>query len=225
MWSIALFPCSYTDGARIIGELSYSLDLQVFTDEMLFSEVSARFGLPLEKTAKVIYGKTSSLRQNTLEKEKYIHLLSCTLTALMMLTPERRMFYGLHTSLLDPRIHRVLRVLVIGDERSRVRRAMQQEDLSEKVARDYIRTHDEQVFNWTRHLIKKDAYDRSLYDIVVRSENKDFFDLTSKITQHYNTLKSIPAQPPMDDPLVYSSTASPQIIELQTEPEKTPVSL
>ncbi len=136
MWSIALFPCSYTDGARIIGELSYSLGLQVYTDEMLFSELSERFGFPIEKAAGLIYGKTPSLHRNTLKKEKNIHLLRCTLMTLRMLSPRRRMFYGLHTSLLDPRIHRVLKVLVIDDDESRVRRAMQQERLSEEVARD-----------------------------------------------------------------------------------------
>lgn len=225
MWSIALFPCSYTDGARIIGELSYSLNLQVYTDEMLFSEVSARFGLPVEKLTKVIYEKNSSQHQNTPDKEKYINMLSSTLTALMMLTPRKRMYYGLHTSLLDPRIHRVLRVLVMDDKRSREKRAMQQEGLSEEVAGDHIRIHDEQAFTWTRFLFQKDAYDRSLYDIVVHSENRDFFDLTAKITRHYKALKSAPAQPPIHDPLADSGTTFSQIIKFLTEPDKTPVSL
>ena len=39
MRSIALFPCSYTDGAGIIGELSATLFLQVYTDEMLFADI------------------------------------------------------------------------------------------------------------------------------------------------------------------------------------------
>lgn len=225
MWSIALFPCSYTDGARIIGELSYSLNLQVYTDEMLFSEVSARFGLPVEKLTKVIYEKDSSQRQNTPDKKKYINMLSSTLTALMMLTPRKRMYYGLHTSLLDPRIHRVLRVLVMDDKRSREKRAKQQEGLSEEVAGDHIRIHDEQAFTWTRFLFQKDAYDKSLYDIVVHSENRDFFDLTAKITRHYKALKSAPAQPPIHDPLADSGTTFSQIIKFLTEPDKTPVSL
>ena len=225
MWSIALFPCSYTDGARIIGELSYSLGLQVYTDEVLFSELSERFGVPIEKAAGLIYGKTPSLHLNTLKKEKYIHLLRCTLMTLRMLSPRRRMFYGLHTSLLDPRIHRVLKVLVIDDDESRVRRAMQQEKLSEEVARDSIRKHDEKAFTWTQLLLQKDAYDRSLYDVVIRCENKEFFDITSQVIQHYQSVSRSPTQPLMHAPPVHSSTSLHQIIELQTEPEKTPVSL
>ena len=217
MWSIALFPCSYTDGARIIGELSYSLGLQVYTDEVLFSELSERFGVPIEKAAGLIYGKTPSLHLNTLKKEKYIHLLRCTLMTLRMLSPRRRMFYGLHTSLLDPRIHRVLKVLVIDDDESRVRRAMQQERLSEEVARDSIRKHDEKAFTWTQLLFQKDAYDRSLYDVVIRCENKEFFDLTSQVIKHYQVVSSSPTQLPMHEPLVWSSESLPQIVDLKTE--------
>jgi hypothetical protein len=49
MRSLALFPCSHTDGAGIIGELSNSLNLRVYTDAMLFADISEQFGVRVEK--------------------------------------------------------------------------------------------------------------------------------------------------------------------------------
>ena len=38
--SLAIFPCRFTDSARILGELSYTLSLPVHTDRMIMAMVS-----------------------------------------------------------------------------------------------------------------------------------------------------------------------------------------
>lgn len=184
MWSIALFPCSYTGGAKIIGELSYLLNLQMYTDEILFSGVSGEFGVPVEKVTEIICEKAPSLHRYSLRKEKYVNLLRCSLEAQMLASPGRRLHYGLHTSLLDSERDRVMKILVFDPEESRVRRAIQQEGFSEKAARDHIMAHDGKVTEWTQFIFQKDAYDTSLYDVVIRCEGKDLFDITNLVMQH-----------------------------------------
>lgn len=60
--------------------------------------------------------------------------------------------FGLHTSLLDFKKERILQVRVFDDKENRVKRAMQQEGFTEKVARDHVRRHDQKISDWTNFL-------------------------------------------------------------------------
>lgn len=194
MRSIALFPCSYTDGAGIIGELSAALRLQVYTDEMLFADISKRFGVPVDALKKTIFARESEPDRQPSDKGKYITFARLLLAAPAMVHSGRRMFYGLHTALLDTVGERILRVLVFDSEERRMRRAMRQEGCREAAAREYIRRHDEKVSRWTRHLFGKDAYDRSLYDLFISFDNNGLLDITGQIAQHYKAANN-PSKP------------------------------
>lgn len=185
MLSIALFPCSYTDGARIIGELSYNLQLRVYTDEMLFSDVLKQFGISLKKMKNIIWGNQPALRNNTLRKDKYINLLKCTLDWRKKLTPNRYIYYGLHTSLFDSHTDGTFKVLVIDNERNRVRRAMVKDGLSEAAAIQQIIHQDTKVSRWTQFLFNKNAYDPTLHDLVIQHHKNDLFEITDEIIKHY----------------------------------------
>jgi cytidylate kinase len=186
MRSIALFPCSYTDEARIIGELSNALHLRVYTDEMLFSEISEQFGIPVEKLKKILFSRTPIQNRNRLEKDKYIDLVRCSLAARRVLSRDGCIFYGVHTSLLDTESDRVLKVLVFDEVEGRVQRAMQQEGFSENAARDFIIQHDDKVSAWTQCLFNEDAYTPSLYDLVVTYNNGELLDIITQIMQRFD---------------------------------------
>lgn len=191
MRSIALFPCSYTDGAGIIGELSAALFLQVYTDEMLFADISKRFGVPVDSLKKTVFGRGAEPDGQPSAKEKYITFARLLLDAPAMVLSGRRMFYGLHTALLGPACERFLKVLVFDNEERRVRRAMRQEGCREAAAREFVRRHDEKVSRWTRYLFGKDAYDRSLYDLVLSyDDNNDLLDITAQIAGKYDTVEN-----------------------------------
>lgn len=185
MQSIALFPCSYTDEAGIIGELSNLLHLRVYTDEMLFSDVSEQFGVQIDKLKRILFGLSMELNRYKLKKEQYVNLLKCTLEARRRLSPEGCIFYGLHTSLLDPENDRVLKVLVFDDEKGRVRRAMQQERFREATARDHIGRHDKKVTEWARFLFNKNPYSRSLFNLVILWKNNSLIDITAQIVKQF----------------------------------------
>jgi cytidylate kinase len=186
MQSLALFPCSYTDEAGIIGELSNSLQLRVYTDEMLFCDVSQQFGIQIDKLKRILFSLSMELNRYKLKKEQYINLLKCTLEARRRLTPGGCIFYGVHTSLLDPENDRVLKVLVFDNQKSRVRRAMQQERFSAATAREHIREHDKKVTEWAQFLFNKNAYSRSLFNLVVLWKNKSLIDITTYIVKQFH---------------------------------------
>ena len=190
MRSIALFPCSYTDSAMILGELATALRLKVYTDEMLFSDISERFGVPKKILRRMIFGTVQSRDDNPYEKEIFIDLARRTLFAQRKMFLTRRMFFGLHTTLLDPELARVIKVLVYDDERIRVKRAMRQEGFSRIVAREIVRKHDQKVSVLPKFLFRKEAYDRSLYDVVIQRGTKDAMEVTRQIIQHYNDIES-----------------------------------
>lgn len=190
MLSIAIFPCSHTNGASIVGELINSLHQSVYTDEMLFSDVSEQFGIPVEKVKKVICGQLPATHRHMLKKKKYINCLRCTLEAQTMYSHNSLLHYGLHTSLLDFKKERILKVLVFDDEENRVKRAMQQEGFTEKVARDHVQRHDQKVFDWTSFLFHRQAYDRSLYDLMISLKDKNLLDITSDIIVQFQDIKS-----------------------------------
>lgn len=185
MSSIAIFPCIYTDGARILGELTYNLQSRVYTDEMLLADMSKQFGLSVKKTKNIIWENLPTLRRGILKKDKYISLLKCTLDAQTKLTHGQYIYFGLHTLLLGSYNERVFKVLVNDSKRNRVKRAMVKEGLSETAAIQQIMLHDEQASGWTQYLFKKKAYDPSLYDLVIQSENRNFFEITDEIITHY----------------------------------------
>jgi two-component system, OmpR family, response regulator CpxR len=190
MRSIALFPCSYTDGAMIIGELSTALRLKVYTDEMLFADISERFGVPKKTLRRMIFGTARTVNGNNFEKEIFVDLARRSLAAQRRLFSGRRMFYGLHTSLLDPKVFRVLRVLIGDDEEPRVQRAMRQEGVARPLAAAFVRQHDQKASAWTRFLFDKEAYDCSLYDVVLSYGNKGVLEVTGQIVQHYQDIES-----------------------------------
>jgi len=181
MQSIAIFPCSYTHGASVIGELSNCLRLKVYIDEFLFADVSKHFGIPVEKLKQVICGRTPKLHSHHLQKSKYINFLRCALEALSLHSPGRRLHYGLHTSLLELKRDKIFKVLVFDEEESRIQRAMRQEGLTKKVARQHIHRHDAKVSGWTRFLFGKEAYQPSLYQARIPLNNRSSLEITAEI--------------------------------------------
>jgi two-component system, OmpR family, response regulator CpxR len=190
MRSIALFRCSYTDGAMIVGELATALRLKVYTDEMLLADIYERFGVPKKTLRRMAFGTAGARNGKPFEKEIFIDLARRTLAAQRKLFSGRRLFFGLHTLLLDAQLARVIKVLVYDDEECRIKRAMRQEGFSQIVAREVVRQHDLKAASLTQFLFQKDPYDSSLHDVVIRHGTKDPLQVTREIVQHYNDIES-----------------------------------
>lgn len=170
MSSIAIFPCSFTPAATIISELAKTLELEVYDDESLLAETARANGLAVEKLKSIMYGKTSVFNQFTLEKEKTVNLFKSIL-AEKLDSQKDYLFDGFLTSLISPRISHVLKVLVVDGRQERITHAMES-GLSEREAKKAVKTDDLSAYNWTDFLFKKEAYDSSLFDLVIPVEGK-----------------------------------------------------
>ena len=179
MSSIALFPCSSTLDSGIVGELSGMLALKVYTDDNLFGETAGRFGTNPERLKKMMKNKTSVFNQFTLEKEKAISTFQLII-AEKLSTPTQYLFYGFLTSLIPMEVTEVLRVLVVDKKERRIARAIRS-GLTKSEAKKIVRNHDISAFAWTDFLFSKEAYDSSLYDLVVPVEEKNHRDITKEI--------------------------------------------
>lgn len=179
MSSIALFPCLSTLDSGIVGELSSTLTLKVYTDDNLFGETAARFGGEPDRLKKMMYNRTSVFNQFTLEKEKAVNMFRVVL-AEKLSAPVQYLFHGFLTSLIPPQVTEVLRVLVVDKKEGRIERGVKI-GLSKSEAKKRIRNHDISAFSWTDFLYGKEAYDSSLYDLVIPVEAKDHREITKEI--------------------------------------------
>lgn len=195
MISVALFPCLFTDGARIVGELANALQMSVYTDAMILEEVADGSGTTVRKLQSILFGRRQAARKNKFEREKIINRIRTELADLL-LSSRRYIYYGLFSSLLTAEYAGVLRVLVVADEQCRLQRAVRQEGVSERVARRLLRRDDEQAADWTQLLHHRNPGDPWLYDSVITYGCQDLLDVAAYIYMMYeeNVLASVRQQ-------------------------------
>ncbi len=183
MSSIALFPCTFTPVTEIIDELSRVLELRVYSDQELIADTSARFGTAPQRLEKMMYGGTSVFNQFTLEREMTINHFRAVLADRLAI-PGRYLFDGLVASLIPASVSHVLRVLVAESKKERINHAMEQ-GLSQREAKRILRAKDVSAYGWTDFLFRKEAYDKSLYDLVIPVSGRSQSELVTEIIGAY----------------------------------------
>jgi two-component system, OmpR family, response regulator CpxR len=178
MPSIALFTQTYTRQKEIVQELSASLKYPILTDDDIIADVSAKHSIDEKKLRQAVYEKTSVFNQFTLEKERSVNLIKMELASRLM-KPVQCIYHGFHSLLIPKTITHVLKVLVADEKAKRVQQAVD-EGLSQKDAKRLVRLSDISSYAWTDFLFRKEAIDRSLYDMVV-AVSMQSFDQTMKL--------------------------------------------
>lgn len=185
MSSIALFPCTFTPAAGIISELAKNLQLEVYSDDVLIAETAGKYALNAEKLKTVMYGKTSVFNQFTLEKEKTVNLFRSVLAERLESSGDF-LFHGFLTSLIPASVTHVLKVLAVDARQTRIAYAMES-GLSEKEAKKAVKADDLSAYNWTDFLFRKEAYDSSLFDLVIPVEGKSKAEVLDIIVKSFHT--------------------------------------
>jgi two-component system, OmpR family, response regulator CpxR len=185
MSSIAIFPCTFTPGEEIVGELAKNLELEIYRDLDLIEEVTGQCDINRERLKNYMYGKTSVFNQFTLEREKIVNLFKASL-AERLDDSRQYLFYGFLTSLIPARVTHVLKVLVVDTKQNRIDFAVNQ-GLDKRDAKKAVKTHDVSAYSWTDFLFQKEAYDSSLYDMVIPVESKGRAALIETITKGFHT--------------------------------------
>ncbi|MDX9896392.1 MAG: cytidylate kinase family protein [Desulfofustis sp.] len=201
MISIALFPCSFIDGATLVGELSMQLGLMVYTDGLLLDDIVREHGGSAERMREVLFGRKPPADRATLEKERMVNHLRRHLVARLRQEQGRTLFYGRLASLFTPALSSVFRVLVIDSEEARMVRAMKQEGCTAGQARRMISRHDSDVSLWTDYLHGRMAYDPVLYDAVIAYNERDVFTVTNDVIAGYIQREGVKTQETITDEL------------------------
>jgi len=165
MPSIALFFQSFTRQEEILRHLSEALNFQIITDDQLIADVIAAYKIDEKKIRHSMYGKISVFNQFTLEKERHINLIKMELTNRLHRVTHC-IYTGFHSLLIPKKITHVLKVLIADEKSNRITQAIA-EGVSEKEAKRLIKQSDINAYIWTDFLFKKEAIDRSLYDVVL----------------------------------------------------------
>ncbi len=185
MSSIAIFQCCLTGGAGTVGELSSRLKVRPYTDKDLVEEAVRKYGGDPAKVQKLLAGKVSVFNKFTLDKEKAMAIFRSILASKLE-APGNHLFFGLHPVLISQDIKEVLKVLVVDSKESRIQRGIK-EGLSEKQSKEKVRVHDVKAVTLTDFLFKKDAYDASLFDLVIPLENCNHLEISEEIMKYFQS--------------------------------------
>lgn len=165
MTSLALFCSSFTNEKEFIDKLVALSGYKIVTDDDIIDDVSEKFSIGRNKVEHAVFGKTSVFNQFTLERERCVAYMKAVLAD--RLGKEGPAIYnGLTSLLIPPEVTHVLRILVADKREGRMERAVAG-GMSEKDAHKQIKKEDQSAFGWTDFLFKKDAFDSTLYDIVI----------------------------------------------------------
>lgn len=185
MSSIAIFPCRHTPAENIAKELTNRFTLKTYTDENLIIDTADAFGVSDDKLRTAMFGKTSVFNKFTLEREKMINMLRHSLHLLLDST-DQYLFEGFLTSLIPPRINHILRVLVVDSQEDRISYAVAN-GIGDKQAKKSRKEFDKMSYGWTDFLFNKEAYDSSLYDLVIPVAQKTENELVEAIIKYFHT--------------------------------------
>lgn len=203
MSSIAIFPCRHTPAENIAEELASRITLKTYTDENLILDTAAAFGIGEDKLRTAMFGKTSVFNKFTLEREKLINMLRQTLHQRLDST-DQYLFDGFITSLIPSSINHVLKVLVVASQEDRIFYAVAS-GTSEKQAQKSRKEFDKMAYGWTDFLFNKEAYESSLYDLVIPVAQKTETELVEAIIKCFQTtsvLRTSESQQSVNDMLV-----------------------
>lgn len=164
MPSLSLYCSQFTNENEIVKKLSSKLDLELVNDSDIIEMASRKYGVDRDKLKHCMYRDTSVFNKFTLERERYVSHLKATLAD--SLSKDKCLYYGFISFLLTPEITHVLKVLVSDNKKLRTQIAVS-EGISEKEASKLIKINDHKIISWVDFLCGKDAFDPSLYDIVI----------------------------------------------------------
>jgi len=185
MSSIALFPCTFSCSAQLPEEMAKSFGLTIYDDKALIHETVLKYKVEADKLSESLYKKTSVFNQFTLEREKNMNLLKAVLAERIQ-EEGPTLYSGFHTVLIPDTIPHILKVLVADSKASRTSLAIES-GLTEKEAKKIIRADDVRAYDLTDFLFKKEAYDSSLYDVVIPVEGRPASEINEQIRKYFQS--------------------------------------
>ncbi len=184
MPSIALFCSKFTNEEEIRDQLKSLISFEVVSDEDIINDACSKNLAERNKLEQAIYDKTSVFNKFTLEREHNVAHLKSVL-AERMEQKQNVIYYGFTSLLIPHDVTHVLKVLVVDGKSGRIKTA-EAAGVSEGKASKEIRSSDKSVYGWTDFLFQKEAYDPSLYDIVLPAGESSVKEIVALIQKNLN---------------------------------------
>jgi len=202
MIPVTLFPCPYTDGARVVAEISLALNLPLYTDQMVLDQICATTGRS-QKRMKYHLSYEGLLDERLVkERELCLDLVRGKLAELC-LAPTSWFYFGTFSSLLKDEAVNTLNTIILANEDCRIERAASHEKISMEKATRLVRNRDALAGAWTSYLFNTQPYDESLYDLVVNYDCQDLMDVIGWICVQFDDFMqtmTIPTDLPASSP-------------------------
>jgi len=155
---------SYYRGKEVAEKLAQKLGYQCISREILL-EASEEFNIPEIKLIRAIEDAPSILERFTRQKEKYVAFIRAAL--LKHVQKDNVVYHGLFGHFFLQDIPHVLKVRIVGDLETRVADEVKREGISADKAREIILRDDAERRKWALYLYGADAWDATLYDLVI----------------------------------------------------------
>ncbi|MFZ5571842.1 MAG: AAA family ATPase [Thermodesulfobacteriota bacterium] len=159
---------SYSKGKEIAEKLAGKLKYECISREIIL-EASEQFNIPEVKLIRAIHDAPSVLERFTHGKEKFIAHIRRALLA--HVAKDNIVYHGLAGHFFLRNVPHILKVRIIANLDDRVREEMKRENIPEDQARYLLRKDDEERRKWSLHLFGIDAWDPSLYDVVLHIDS------------------------------------------------------
>lgn len=183
MPSIALFCSKFTNEDAIKVKLATVLDLSIITDEDIINDVCDKNLSQKIKLEQCLYSKTSVFNAYTLEREHNANQLRSAM-AERLSHKKNYLYYGFTSLLIPHDITHVLKVLIIDSRENRTQQAVA-EGITKKDAGSLMIAEDQKAYDWTDFLYRKEAFDSSLYDLVIPVEKQNADKVVALIKENF----------------------------------------
>jgi cytidylate kinase len=155
---------TYHRGREVAEKLAQKLGYACISREILL-EASEDYNVPEIKLIRAIQDAPSILDRLTRQKEKYVAYIRAAL--LKHVQKDNVVYHGLFGHFFLQDIPHVLKVRIVGDLEARVADEVKREGIPAEKAREIIMRDDEERRKWAQYLYGADAWDATLYDLVL----------------------------------------------------------
>jgi cytidylate kinase len=155
---------TYHRGKEVAEKLAQRLSYACISREILL-EASEEYNVPEIKLIRAIQDAPSILDRLTRQKEKYVAFIRAAL--LKHVQKDNIVYHGLFGHFFLQDIPHVLKVRIVGDLEARVADEVKREGISAEKAREIIMRDDQERRKWALYLYGADAWDATLYDLVI----------------------------------------------------------
>ncbi len=180
----------YSNAQEIIEHFKANSGCAVIADQDIARQAASGYGIKLSTVQKVIQSKQIAFNDFTHEKEKCIACLRQVVSK--HLKTGNCLFHGFLGHLIPKRVSHVMRILIMTDKETRIKNAMSLHGKSRKEALKMINNSDGQAILWTKEIIGKNAFDESLYDIVIPTDKLSVSESVDLITEHAERFTTLP---------------------------------